>query len=163
MTGYDFKKKYLPLISKIGTGLGIGLLVVSTRLSKQPVEFSTAWARISGAILFVFGWVYPHFLETSSILAYVYAAPTGLIPCPTLSVVIGMVLIFNGLGSRALSLTLGITGLFYGVIGIWRLGVEIDWFLVVGSALILLHNVLPNGSARMIGARPSDHPAAKGT
>ena len=27
MTGYDFKKKYLPTISKIGTGLGIGLLV----------------------------------------------------------------------------------------------------------------------------------------
>ena len=28
MTGYDFKKKYLPTISKVGTGLGIGLLVV---------------------------------------------------------------------------------------------------------------------------------------
>ncbi len=28
MTGYDFKKKYLPIISKIATGLGIGLLVV---------------------------------------------------------------------------------------------------------------------------------------
>jgi len=27
MTGYDFKKKYLPIISKIATGLGIGLLV----------------------------------------------------------------------------------------------------------------------------------------
>lgn len=28
MTGYDFKKKILPTLSKIGTGLGIGLLVV---------------------------------------------------------------------------------------------------------------------------------------
>ncbi len=28
MTGYDFKKTVLPILSKVGIGLGIGLLVV---------------------------------------------------------------------------------------------------------------------------------------
>jgi hypothetical protein len=123
--------------------VGTGLLVVSLRLPMQPVELSPAWTRISGAIFLVFGWIYPHFLDTTSPLMYLYAAPTGLIPCPTLSVVIGLTLILNGLGSRTMSLTLGITGMFYGVVGVWRLGVVIDWFLVAGSAIILLSIVLP--------------------
>jgi len=29
--------------------------------------------------------------------------------------------------------------MFYGVTGVWGLGVAIDWFLIVGSALTLLH------------------------
>lgn len=137
--------------------VGVGLLAIVLSLSIGPVELSPAWARISGAMLFVFGWVYPHFLETSSSLTYLYAAPTGLIPCPTLSVVIGLALIVNALRSRALSLTLGITGLFYGVVGVWRLGVAIDGFLVVGSALMLLHNVLRNAGASMVGATMPGH------
>jgi hypothetical protein len=93
---------------------------------------------VSGSLLFVFGWVYPHFLETRSILTYLYAAPTGLIPCPTLSTVIGLSLILGGLGSRAWSLTLGFAGIFYGVFGAAWLGVTIDWFLAVGALVAVL-------------------------
>ena len=119
--------------------VSIAVLIIGLRLPRQPVGFSPRWVRGPGALLLAFGWVYPHFLEPSSPLAYLYAAPTGLVPCPTLSAVIGMALILDGLGSRTLSLTLGIAGMFYGVTGVWRLGVAIDWFLIVGSALMLLH------------------------
>jgi gluconolactonase len=67
--------------------------------------------------------------------------PVGLVPCPTLAVVIGMALMLQGLGSRTLSLTLGITGMFYGMVGVWRLGVALDGFLIIGSALMLLYGV----------------------
>jgi hypothetical protein len=115
----------------------ITLLVLCRKLPDQPVRFSPLWIQLAGVILLAFGWVYPHFLETSSLLAFLYAAPTGLIPCPTLSAVIGIALLLDGLGSRAFSLVLGVTGMLYGVIGVWRLDVAIDWFLVAGSALIL--------------------------
>jgi len=83
--------------------------------------------------MIVFGWVYPHFLDNAGPMAYLYSAPTGLIPCPTLSVVIGFTLVLGGLRSRAWCVALSAVGLFYGAFGAGRLGVNIDWILFVGS------------------------------
>ncbi|PLW83854.1 hypothetical protein CWI75_00380 [Kineobactrum sediminis] len=80
-----------------------------------------------------FGWLYPHFLDNTTSLVYLYAAPTGLIPCPTLSIVIGFTLILGGLGSRSWCLVLAMMGLFYGVFGAARLGVRIDGVLILGA------------------------------
>jgi len=93
---------------------------------------------IPGIILFIFGWIYPHFLDTPSFLPYLYSAPIGLIPCPTLSIVIGLALVLNGLGSRALSLVLGLSGMFYGITGVTQLGVAIDLVLAPGAIMILV-------------------------
>jgi hypothetical protein len=116
---------------------GIALIALSTRLSHDRVWVAPWWAATAGALLFAFGWIYPHFLNTSSFLPYLYSAPTGLIPCPTLSTVIGIGLILGGLGSRAWSLVLGLTGIFYGIFGGARLGVWIDWILVLGALTIV--------------------------
>ncbi len=88
--------------------------------------------------MFAFCWVYPHFLETSSILPYLYSAPIGLIPCPTFITVIGFALVFNRLDSRALSLLSGIPGIYYGTTGVIQLGVVIDTVLLVGVLLIVI-------------------------
>jgi hypothetical protein len=68
---------------------------------------------------------------------YLYAAPTGVVPCPSLSLVVGFALLSGGLGSRAWSLALAIAGLFYGLFGVARLGVRLDIVLVGGSAALL--------------------------
>jgi hypothetical protein len=47
------------------------------------------------------------------------------------------ILIVNKLGSSAYSTILGIAGLFYGLTGIFKLGLWIDWILLPGSCLIL--------------------------
>jgi hypothetical protein len=83
--------------------------------------------------MFGFGWVYPHFLEDSTPIVYLYAAATGLIPCPTLSIVIGLTLLLGGLRSRPWCLVLTIVGLFYGTFGAGQLGVNIDWVLLFGA------------------------------
>jgi hypothetical protein len=85
-----------------------------------------------------FGWVYPHFLESGNWFNYLYAAPTGLIPCPTLSITIGFALLANGLSSRVWSLFLAIIGLFYGLFGIFRLEVHLDVGLLVGALLLFI-------------------------
>ena len=88
--------------------------------------------------------VYPHFFGISyplpwvfGPLAYLYAAPTGLIPCPTLSLVIGFALLGGGLGSRAWSISLAAVGLFYGLFGVMRLRVYWDIPLIFGAAALL--------------------------
>jgi hypothetical protein len=106
------------------------------------VRVAPAGFLFPGLALFAFGWAYPHFLDSVSFLPYLYRAPTGLIPCPTLAIVIGLALVLDGLGSRALCLALGVAGLFYGVTGVVRLGVVIDWTLLLGAAVLLARAAL---------------------
>lgn len=117
---------------------GILLVAVSFRLPRENVAFAPLWLMVPGIILAAFGWIYPHFLETNSCLSYLYAAPTGLIPCATLSIVVGFALLMGGLGSKTFSLTLAVVGLFYGFTGVFQLGVQIDWFLLAGSVLMFI-------------------------
>ncbi|MDI5920105.1 hypothetical protein QLQ86_04800 [Halomonas sp. LR5S13] len=112
---------------------GIALLAVAFRLGGNPVEVAPPWLTVLGALMIGFGWVYPHFLEPASPVQYLYAAPTGLIPCPTLSIVIGVTLTLGGLRSRPWCLVLATMGLFYGVLGAIWLGVSMDWGLFLGA------------------------------
>jgi hypothetical protein len=117
------------------------LAIIGSRRSPSPVEKPPAWATAIGALLVAFGWVYPHFLEGASWIEYFFRAPTGLIPCPTLSLVIGFALLAKGFSSRSWSNVLGILGIFYSLFGALRLGVTLDIGLLIGAvALIVLVN-----------------------
>jgi protein-S-isoprenylcysteine O-methyltransferase Ste14 len=135
--------------------VGILLVYIAARLPRDPVDFAPTWGVIAGSLLALFGWVYPHFLNTPSVLSYAYAAPTGLIPCPTLSIVIGFTLILDRFRSRAYSLTLGLTGLFYGVTGFAQLGVQIDLVLLAGAALLVVLSFVKRHREPSIAQKPS--------
>ena len=117
--------------------LWILLLVLAGRLPAERVRLAPPALLVPGLALFLFGWAYPHFLPGEPAWVYLYRAPTGLIPCPTLSIVIGLTVIADGLRSRAFGLTLGLAGLLYGAIGVFRLGVAIDAVLLAGAVLML--------------------------
>ncbi len=117
--------------------LALTLLLIAWRFGEQPVQLGGPGAILAGALLLGFGWVYPHFLESRPAVIYLVAAPVGVVPCPTLSLLIGVALLGGGLGSRAFSLTLAAVGLFYGLFGAIRLGVTIDAVLVAGAAVLL--------------------------
>jgi hypothetical protein len=118
--------------------ISIIVFYISTKLPRENVQVAPLWVWIPGILMFIFGWVYPHFLDTSSFWSYLYSAPTGLIPCPTLSIVIGLTMVLNGLNSRALLLILGIMGMFYGITGVAQLGVSIDGVLLLGAVMIVI-------------------------
>ncbi len=113
------------------------LAALGMRLPTKPVEPPQAWARWIGLLLVAFGWVYPHFLTGGPWWRYLYQAPTGLIPCPTLSVVTGLALLAKGFSARGWSLVLGVLGIFYGLFGAFRLGVTIDLVLLAGAVALL--------------------------
>jgi hypothetical protein len=118
--------------------LGVLVLIFGFRAPATAVETSPLPFLIIGILMVIFGLVYPHFLENGSLIRYLYAAPTGLIPCPTLSLVIGLALIFGGFQSQALTLTLVVGGLFYGLFGAFRLGVTLDIGLLLGTVTLLI-------------------------
>ncbi len=116
------------------------------------------WLRYAGFPVLVFGLVYPHFVEVSSPAAYLYAAPVGLIPCPTLAMVIGFTLLLGPPG-RAYGWILAVAGLFYGVFGVLRLGVWLDLGLIIGASLLALAVIARDAAAARSPVQPSDAPA----
>ena len=126
----------------------VALIVIALRQPDAQLRIAPTWAVVAGALMYLFGWVYPHFLDTVSFVPYLYGAPVGLVPCPTLSIVIGLSLVVAGLNSRAWSVVLGAMGVFYGVFGAFRLGVTIDVVLLLGALLLLTLAFLPPTSMR---------------
>jgi len=137
----------LPLISAGAIAGGIGnpfnatvllatslfVLGMAARFRPDRVESGASWRIVAGIGMIAFGLLYPHFLQPQSPFLYAVAAPTGLVPCPTLAVVIGFLLVGNGLSSPAVSMVLAAVGAFYGSFGWLRLGVGIDVVLLTGS------------------------------
>lgn len=117
---------------------GAALLIISIRFPGEKIRIAPLWAIATGAILFAFGWIYPHFLETESYLPYFYSAPVGLIPCPTLAIVFGLSIILGSFGARAWAVVLAVTGAFYGVFGAAHLGISLDWVLLIAALLVVL-------------------------
>jgi len=114
------------------------LAVIGLRMPSETIQKAPTWAFLFGVLMILFGWVYPHFLGDGSWAQYLYAAPIGLIPCPTLSLTIGFAMIANGFSSRTWSIALVIIGIFYSLFGAVRLGVYIDFTLLAGSLLLLI-------------------------
>jgi hypothetical protein len=103
------------------------------RAPRAAARRGPAWAVGVGIAAIAYAWLYPHFLVVSSAVYFV-ASPMGLIPCPTLSMILGFLLLGGGLGSRAVPLAMGVAGLFYALFGIFRLGVLLDAGLLVAAA-----------------------------
>ena len=118
--------------------IGILLIIVSIRIPSENISTGSLWLVIPGVFFFLFGWMYPHFTESPSLPIYLYAAPVGLVPCPTLSIIIGLSLIINSFGSRSWALILGVAGMFYGVFGAARLGVTLDLILLLAAVIITI-------------------------
>jgi hypothetical protein len=68
---------------------------------------------------------------------YLYAAPMGLLPCPTLATVIGATVILDSLDSTPWTATVAIAGLVYGAIGVLALEVNLDYGLLAGALVTL--------------------------
>lgn len=103
-----------PFNGLVFTASVLAMTALAIRGDRRPVWRGSAWTRALGLVMIAFAWVYPHFLEGPPI-DYLYAAPVGLVPCPTLAVAIGFALLGNGLGSRAWALTLAAIGLSWPV------------------------------------------------
>lgn len=109
----------------------IGYAILAHELAPRWRTSVPSWSTALGVMLLGFGIVYPHF--TSPWYRAIYASPIGVVPCPTLAVVAGYVLIAGGFGSRIVPALLALATAFYGVFGVLRLGVHLDVVLLAGT------------------------------
>ena len=95
--------------------------------------------RVPGVLLVAFGAAYPEFTDGSP-WARVVTAPLGLLPCPTLAVVAGLVLMMRG-PRWTLPAMLAVAACAYAILGVFWLGVESD-LVLLGAALLLAGHAL---------------------
>jgi hypothetical protein len=114
-------------------------IYATLRSRNELIKGNRSWPDIIGLLLVIYGLSYPEFLIANSFLEYAYAAPTGLIPCPTLAVLTGFALLYRGFGSGPWAMTLAISGMFYGLFGVFYLNVYLDWILLAGASILLLN------------------------
>lgn len=113
----------------------MALFAVASALPSRPIALGSPWAVGAGACCCALAWGYPHFLS-GPWTQYLYAAPLGLLPCPTLALCIGVSLITRGFGSMRWAVLVFSMALTYGVIGVFTLGVSIDWALIIGAVML---------------------------
>ncbi len=126
-----------PFNAAVFAALGLAAAAIGATVPRTPIERPARGFALVGAAMVAFAWLYPHFLSGRSPIAYLYGAPVGLIPCPTLSLVIGAALLCGGLG-RAWARLLAVAGAFYALFGVLRLGVQIDLALLAGAITLAL-------------------------
>jgi hypothetical protein len=114
------------------------LLMINTGSSGEKIRLAALPFTITGIVMVLFGLWYPHFVKADAFWLYLIASPTGLIPCPTLSVMIGLALIFGGFRSNPLRLLLLVYGFFYSLFGMIKLGVYLDVVLLAGTIVFFI-------------------------
>ncbi len=95
------------------------------------------WRPIVGGALIAFGFVYPHFVEGPWFRA-LYAAPLGIVPCPTLAVIAGFVVLGFRPRSHVAAIAVAAWAAFYAIVGVARLGVSLDLGLAIVPLAVLV-------------------------
>ncbi len=126
-----------PVNGIVFLGFAIASAAIASRMTKDEVSPGPMWATGVGAGMLVLALLYPHFLEGRATWTYLFAAPVGVIPCPTLALVLGFGLLAGGFASRVWSWLFAIAGFVYGVTGIFKLGVWLDAGLFAGAIALV--------------------------
>ncbi|MES1216147.1 MAG: hypothetical protein ABUT20_11575, partial [Bacteroidota bacterium] len=109
------------------------LFLQTLRMPAQSIKYNSSLSiRAAGIFILASGLFYPHFSD-NRIIEYFYATPMGLIPCPTLLMIIGFHLIFRIEQNRSWKIGLIIISLFYGVFGFFKLRVTFDIILLIAA------------------------------
>lgn len=121
--------------------LTAGALAVARTRPASRVRPGPAADVAAGAVLLLYAWVYPHFLQGLPPVAYAIGSPLGLLPCPTLSAIVGLTVLQANRFGQGWTAGLAGAGLLYGLIGVFRLGVWLDVGLLAGTAWLVVRTL----------------------
>ena len=137
--------KYLILPNIIGFALFAILIAVAYK--KRQLSFSLknkdVFSLLFGITGLVFGFWYLHWVASPIWLNALIYSPLGVVNCPTMVAVCGFMILADNPVPAKLQATVSLVTLYFGLIGIFRLGAYIDIVLVLCSAYMLVQMALP--------------------
>ena len=112
---------------------------------KKTLRIQVIIAVVAGFL----GFWYPHFVDNKFLALLI--SPYGLIPCPTLTVSLSILLLVYPYTNRVWHWCLAVVGLFYGVIGLAVLKVNLDLALLFVSIYSLYALIVLAWKKRSLG------------
>lgn len=100
-------------------------------VAKNNIQITSSKWHIAVALFFIFlGLWYPEFVEKNAVMLLM-VAPMGVIPCPTLLTTLGLLTLVLPSVSKFQYVITIITGLIYGLIGVFVFNVALDITLLI--------------------------------
>lgn len=112
--------------------LAIAVAIAGGGASRDPIAIEHP---VLATIFLAFGWTYWHFVEGSFAIV-TYGTPLGVIPCPTLALLVGLALLTGVFRHRSFAWIVTIAAAAYGLFGLFVLRVGIDVVLVFGALIL---------------------------
>ena len=134
-----------------------GLVVFAAHFGEDRATAGSPAELTIGALLIAIGWGYPHFLDGGSWTRYLYEAPLGVVPCATLAFAAGVAIAAGGFASRGWSLVLAAATAYYGLVGVFVLGVTLDLALVAGALTLIVQSTRGHGAKDSATRREFSH------
>lgn len=130
----------------IATVSTVELFRGKNRIGKLKADFNS----IASFVFILIGFVYPDFVKANPALLP-FVSPLGAIPCPTLLVMLGMLNLSIPHVNRVQFVTTTVLALFYGITGVFQLGVYLDIALLVLALYSIYNFRFVFGRKKLIG------------
>lgn len=96
----------------------------------RKVEVGISAFSVISVLILLLGLWYPEFVHTDMMRSFVFA-PVGIVPCPTLLTILGVMNLFGTLFSRRKKILVVVFAIIYGIVGTFVFGVYLDIALLV--------------------------------
>ena len=93
---------------------------------------------IFGVIGLVFGFWYPHWVESPIIINAMLYSPLGGVNCPTMATICGFLCLTSPPRSAILEATVALATLYFGFFGLFKLNAYIDVILIICALFLIL-------------------------
>jgi hypothetical protein len=94
--------------------------------------------KVIGSIALVFAFYYLHWVENPLFLKAIFYSPLGIVNCPTMLAFCGFLCFLKQPGSKYIEFFVASITLYFGFLGIMRLGAYIDIILIITALFILI-------------------------
>jgi len=137
----SFKTRLIPNIFVFGTIFVLTMISVIKKEIDFDIKEVGGLGKIIGFLSILTGFYYLHWVENPIFINALIFSPLGILNCPTLVAICGILVFVKRPGSRILELFAGIITLYFGFFGIMRLGANIDIILIISSIYILSRRI----------------------
>ena len=94
--------------------------------------------KVIGSIALVFAFYYLHWVENPLFLKAIFYSPLGIVNCPTMLAFCGLLCFLKQPASKYLEFFVASITLYFGFLGIMRLGAYIDIVLIITALFIII-------------------------
>ena len=133
----SLKYKIIPNLLMFGIIFVLSLYAIIKKKISFDISETGVLGKITGFISLVAGFYYLHWVQAPIWKNALLYSPLGIINCPTLVTISGLLIFLKKPGSVFLEFFTGFMTLYFGFFGIMRLSVYIDVALVVSGVYIL--------------------------